>query len=373
MSSNAPRTVRSLSPGAFDPAGHEHATHRRLVERVAELLGLPQGAELLVQHIDPAASAAPTYFVPLQTISTALASACGIHGTDDLFGGVVPHLHVGTKLITHGLVSPGSIAPEGWSMPFARAVEHVVLRGYSVFDADDLRRAAAMLLADGAVRFKQPGGIGGEGQQVVASPEQLATACTAADDAGLWRDGLVVEQNLGGVTTFSVGQVELAGTRMSYVGRQELTPNHQGSPVYGGSELWCVRGDFDALDAFEPDARLALAIRQARTYHEAALRNFPGIVLSRANYDVAQGTDAKGNWCSGVLEQSWRVGGASAAEIEAVAVLVQQPRRQRVRTRTVERYGDAVAPAGALVLFQGDDPRHGRMLKYAQVIPDATA
>jgi hypothetical protein len=73
-----------------------------------------------------------------------------------------------------------------------------------------------------------------------------------------------------------------------------------------------------------------------------------------------------------VLEQSWRIGGASAAEIEAVAILLHQPSRQVVHALTSEIYGPhATAPPDAIVLFHGNDPHNGPLLKYAQVIAHA--
>ena len=48
------------------------------------------------------------------------------------------------------------------------------------------------------------------------------------------------------------------------------------------------------------------AIDQARGYHTAALASFRGMFASRCNYDVVQGIDDRGQWRSGVLEQSWR-------------------------------------------------------------------
>ena len=42
---------------------------------------------------------------------------------------------------------------------------------------------------------------------------------------------------------------------------------------------------------------------------------FPGLFASRCNYDVVTGADGVGKHHSGVLEQSWRAGGASGAEI----------------------------------------------------------
>ena len=44
---------------------------------------------------------------------------------------------------------------------------------------------------------------------------------------------------------------------------------------------------------------------------------------SRRNYDVVAGLDARGQRRCGVLEQSWRVGGASPAELVALAAFLQ--------------------------------------------------
>jgi hypothetical protein len=114
------------------------------------------------------------------------------------------------------------------------------------------------------------------------------------------------------VTTYSVGQVRVDDLVATYCGTQSLTRNNHGDSVYGGSTLLVARGDFDALLTLDlaPFARRAIA--QARVYDEAALRCFPGLFASRRNYDVANGIDAHGRQCSGVLEQSWRVGARAA-------------------------------------------------------------
>lgn len=370
MQNPSSRMVRYLFSHDLASAEHEHAAHLRLATRLAKLLQLPLGDEWMESD----SSCGGIYFVPNHTLSCVQASACGIRCADDLFGGAVPELHMGTKVITHGLVSCGAKSPPGWRESFPLAVSDVVLHGYSVFDRGDLGRAGEELLEEGPFRAKQPSGMGGQGQQIVTSRAQLAALMNSSSAANqnLVREGLVLEENLDEVVTLSVGQIRLAGIQMSYFGTQSSTPDNDGEAAYGGSELWCVRGGFDALDTLEPDANRRLAIRQARTYHEAALRCFPSIILSRANYDVAQGQNAQGHWRSGVLEQSWRAGGASAAEIEAVSLFLQQPQRQFAHVRTVERYGEAVAPPGAIVLFHGNDSRNGPLLKYAEVIPDAT-
>ncbi|MFT4102268.1 MAG: DUF3182 family protein [Burkholderiaceae bacterium] len=104
---------------------------------------------------------------------------------------------------------------------------------------------------------------------------------------------------------------------------------------------------------------------------DAALECFPGLYASRRNYDAAQGRDAAGRWCSGVLEQSWRVGGASAAEIGAMLALHADPALQAVRTCSYEVYGEAPRREDATVLYAGNDPELGELTKYVNVTIEA--
>ncbi len=109
---------------------------------------------------------------------------------------------------------------------------------------------------------------------------------------------------------------------------------------------------------------------QARTYDAAAMECFPGLFASRRNYDVAQGVDATGRRRSGVLEQSWRVGGASGAEVAALEALRAGPGLRAVRASTIEIHGQLHAPPpGAMVCFHGEDQRVGSMTKYAVAGP----
>jgi Protein of unknown function (DUF3182) len=162
--------------------------------------------------------------------------------------------------------------------------------------------------------------------------------------------------------------VNVAGWQLSYHGRQRLTRNPRGKEVYGGSSLHLVRGDFDALLRLElPDA-LRTAIEQALVYHRAALATFSGMFASRCNYDVVQGLDDAGVWRSGVLEQSWRIGGASGAEIAALHAFRDHPGLRWVDASTHEVHADGVSlPQGAQVHFDGHDAQAGRLIKYAFV------
>jgi len=352
------------------PRGHEHATHERLSERIARLLRLPFGGEF-----DAASDGHHAcYLVPDDTlVSLASAHALGITSASHLFGGVVPFPYVATKTISHSLPPGAAAVPAGWSTGFGERVRGVVLPGYSAFALDDALRAGTELLRDGAVRVKKAAGIGGGGQAVASDPRQLKDTLETFGAEGAWQDGVVLERNLADVVTHSVGQVVLGGMRVTYCGFQQLTRNHHGHEVYGGSRLQVVRGDFDALlqRHLEPDARLA--IQQARDYHHAAFECFTGMFASRCNYDVAQGLDESGRRQSGVLEQSWRIGGASGAELAALEAFRDDPALRAVCASTTELYdADAVIPPGAVVAFSGIDDRVGAITKYSRIEPDLT-
>lgn len=345
---------------------HDAATRREVGRRLAALKGFDFAGE----HDPKTHYPGPLYFVPSDTILADEAATLGIEGEDDLFGGVVPHRFVATKAITHALVDPAAAAPRGWSHAFARHMEGSVVAGFTVFTLDDARRAARELLERGPVRLKSVLATSGQGQATVESLETLAAELDAQDLSQLSECGLVLEEDLADVETYSVGLARVGELLVSYVGTQGTTPSGKGEEVYGGSDLLFARGGFDALLALDLPQPIRLAVIQASQYDAAATECFPGLVASRRNYDVAQGTNARGKLCSGVLEQSWRLGGATGAEIAAMEAFQEQPDLIEVRACTVERYGDFdPPPAGAAIYFQGVDEAEGPMVKYAMVRP----
>jgi hypothetical protein len=349
--------------GFSDP--HEEATCREIARRLAGL----RGAEFAGVY-DPALPyPAPVYFVPSSTlVGIAPAQALGIGCEHDLFGGVVPHAFIATKAITHPLVRADARAPDGWSHDFPERVRGAALAGFSAFSHADAAEAGARLLELGPVRVKPVRATAGRGQTVVADDAALARALAPMDAAELAVYGLVLEENLQDVTTYSVGQVRVADLVASYWGTQRLTSDGAGEAVYGGSDLVVARGGFDALPALGLAEGARLAVDQARAYDEAADACFPGLFASRRNYDVAQGRDPQGRRRSGVLEQSWRMGGASSAEIGALEAFRADPALQAVRASSMEVHGDgAEPPPHAAVYFRGIDERLGPLLKYAVV------
>ena len=357
--------------GASERAEHDHATCNVIARKLAKLKRFAFAGEY-----DPHADyPRHRYFVPANTlIGVEHARSLGIADDDDLFGGVVPHPFIATKCISHPLVDDDAVAPDGWSGEFARRVRDCVLHGFAAFSLDDALRATVRLFAHGPVRIKRALGIGGCGQTVVHDRREAEAALADADTAEVARYGIALEQDLAQVTTYSVGQARVDRLLASYCGTQHLTENRDGKLVYGGSKLLVARGDYDALLALDHAAAARLAIELARRYDDAAFQCFTGLFASRRNYDVACGLDAGGRMRSGVLEQSWRVGGASSAEVEALAAFAADSRCDVVGASSMELYAmDVTPPPHAIIYFQGIDDRVGPLTKYTVVEPHVHA
>jgi hypothetical protein len=311
------------------------------------------------------------FFVPGDTLLVEETAYLGIHSSNDLYGGVVPHLFMKTKAITHGLTNRHAERPLGWSTVFAERVREIVLPGYTIFSYRDAQLAARRMLKRGPIRVKKPLSASGKDQTVVTSLNELDAVLETVSADEMAAYGLVLEENLRQARTFSVGEVAVGSLRISYYGKQRTVSDNEGRPVYGGSDLVCVRGGWEGLDALPMSSEARAAVVAARLY-DGATEELRGFMASRRNYDVAQGIAADGRPRSGVLEPSWRVGGASSAELAAMAAFAQDPALQIVRASHVEEYGkDRRAPADAVVNFQGEDAEAGPLLRYTTVKPQA--
>src|SRR5262245_16695489 len=307
------------------------------------------------------------FFVPDDTLLLEESSCLGIGSANDLYGGVVPYPFVKTKSITHALVDGAADRPQGWSASFTERVRHIVLAGYTVFSTHDARIAGKRMLRRGSIRVKKPLGASGLGQSLVSSMTELQAVLERIAGDELATYGLVLEENLQEVRTMSVGHIVIDGLEIGYHGTQRTVQDNEGRQVYGGSDLVCVRGGWNALDALPMAAEARAAVGAARLYDEAVVE-YPGFMASRRNYDVAHGLDADGRPRIGVLESSWRVGGASSAELMALAALAQEPAPRIVRASHVQKFGkEHQVPAGATIHFQGEDPEAGPLLRYTVV------
>lgn len=163
------------------------------------------------------------------------------------------------------------------------------LSGYTAFSREDALRTGFDLLERGDLRVKPVLARGGAGQALVQNPAELERKLDYLGEDLL--SGLVLEENLMEVTTYSVGQVRVADLVASYFGTQRLMRDNEGSLTYGGSDLTVARGDFDVLLRSEVSAAARKAVAQARVYDDAAAASFESFLASRRNYDVAQGKD----------------------------------------------------------------------------------
>lgn len=360
---NRSKTVVAHSVNPHAPL-HEVETNRELARWLAQILGFEYGGSYDQQQH----AGRDLYLLPTQTlIGAEAARALGVKGPEDLWGGYVEHDFICTKAITHGLLNKHAVAPNGWSPFFAQLTRGAVLDGVSVFSLKDARPAAEHLLYAGPIRFKPIHACAGRDQRVIHSLGQFDEVVADPEAQLLFRDGVVLEQNLREVKTQSVGQSFINGKVLSYCGVQHLTRDSKGLEVYGGSDLLVVEGGYIELLRLELSDDVREAVRLAQVFDEAAGQAYPSFFASRRNYDIAQGLDAGGQPRGGVLEQSWRMGGASSAELAALQVFVEDPSTRAVRVSSVETYIDQPLPPGAKEVYRGPAHNAEFLLKYVTV------
>lgn len=357
-----PRTAVALLQTGPPGSEHERRVHLHLAGCIGELLGLPFTGVRRSNQLEP-----QLFLIPDATL---IAPQPDIRSEADLYGGVVSEPFMATKAISHPLIDRHAAAPAGWSEEFMHLAAQAVLPGYSAFDRADALRAGRKLLASGALRGKRVQARAGRGQQIIHDLEQLRQWLDTLDCEEIRTDGVVLEQNLEQVRTYSVGQTRIGPHLASYFGQQQLTTANDGATVYGGSDLYVVRGDYQHLLQQLGSPLAEAAITRARHYERAAELSFPGFIASRRNCDIATGTLPSGQPGIGVLEQSWRIGGASSAEIHALLAFAEDPLLQRIRASSWEVYGDnPPIPDNGLVLYQGDDPETGPITKGVTIQP----
>ncbi|MFY1854801.1 DUF3182 family protein [Achromobacter xylosoxidans] len=349
---------------------HEVASHDALAARLAALLG---GRHVPDYRPSRHRGGPVPYYVPDRSIAgAARAAILGIAGVADLYGGVVPHAFVATKSISHGLTRPDAPAPAGWVASLADALGDAVLAGYTAFRPEDALAGGLRLLQRGPVRLKPADATAGRGQEVASDADALRQALERQCARTMGRLGLVIEEDLDEVETCSVGWSKVGKMEIAYVGTQSLTPDNAGCLVYGGSELRVARGGFDALRRLDLADRERRAIDLACQYDAAVSAAYPALIASRRNYDVAFGLGADGRPRAGVLEQSWRAGGASIAELAAMQAFALSPALREVRAATRERYGaDEPAPITQRLVFHGHDAAVGPISKSGGILEAA--
>lgn len=342
---------------------HEYVRNVSLVSTIARILDFPQ------RSIERISSGDSLYMVSNHClVQNDVAPNWRISGPEHIFGGVVPERFVSTKSIMHGLVKEMAHRPARWSSALERVAERCTLPGYTVFSLQDAHEAGTRLLALGHIRIKDPLANGGHSQWIATSTQEVYDILRRhCNETYNWQAGLVMELNLSEATTRSVGHVQIGGHYMSYYGRQHHTINNAGESDYGGTDIVAMRGSF--IDLFQSPLPFYLthAVEMVMHFDEAVTEAFPDAIISRHNYDIIEGFDSRGIFRSGILEQSYRIGGASSAEVAAVYAFAEDPALVRVYASSKERYGGREIPSGATIHFDGIDPDMGRMQVYTTI------
>src|SRR5262249_42070200 len=191
----------------FSRLGGPMYTHERVtLSVVAEAIAQIKGAKFAGLYDDAKMYSGNVFFVPDDTLMLDEASCLGVRLPTDLFGAVVPYPFAKTKAITHQLIDPSADRPKGWSSSYTEMGQDVALPGYTAFSVDDAGTAAARLLSSGPIRIKEPLAAGGAGHTVATTIDEVEAFLEAFPETAITADGLVVESNLRGVTTVSIGQ-----------------------------------------------------------------------------------------------------------------------------------------------------------------------
>jgi Protein of unknown function (DUF3182) len=292
----------------FSRFGKPLQTHHKIVldlaaKTIAKIKGYDFGG-----HYDPTRDyPGPLYFVPDDTVLLNEASCLGIRYSNDLYGGVVPYLFAKTKAITHGLVDRHAERPLGWCSAFAERVREIVLPGYTVFCSRDARVAASRMLTRGPIRLKKPLSASGRDQTVVTTWNELDAVLEKVTEDEMATYGLVLEENLRQVRTLSIGEIAVGSLRLSYHGTQRTVSDNGGRPVYGGSDLVCMRGvGWEAIDALPMLPEVRAAVVAARRYDEAtgssmASRHRAGTTMSLRESALTVGHDQECSSLRGAL------------------------------------------------------------------------
>lgn len=311
---------------------------------------------------------------------------------------LLPRLN--NKVQVHLPMCEGDV-PEWYDLEFPRRIEQVTLPGYSCFSTPAFGVACEKLLEQYAsVRIKDPTAFLGYGQTVVASPEDLV--CLKAEyhrrfgvelAEALQIHGLVVEANLTDVDAWSVTVTHTPAGAFTTLGRVVAEkvdlPGGGHEDWYAGTSGVVVNGGIESLSKI-PDRGIAVEDPvRGETYNihadqgivAAADQYFAGMSAwrsegisgSRINLDILRGQlrmrDGDTRVIAGVLEETQRMGGASALELAGFQQLQRTPgakyalRSLRVAfTReTAQAYEAHIAAAKhGVVLWNGYDASKGR-------------
>lgn len=339
--------------------------HHLLSQRFAALLNLALITDPKIQELKDLAAC---YYLPNQILLQDQAIALGIYSLNDLYGGVVPYEFLKDKSLTHPIYHISMNRPEGWNNQLGVYLKPYVLDGFSAFTTQDVLWAAQGMIDSGPIRLKLASTTSEQSHWVFSHHAEFIKFINQMQDHPLFKQGMVVEEDLRNTTTFSIGQTEIGGLLISYCGEHVLTTNLNGEKTYGGANLFVVRGNYNQLhDALTfPIHREALHL--TRQYEQLIFETFPLLYASRRNYTVLYGVNAKRQVRLGVLKPSWCMGNTSMAELLALEAFCATPKLKSINTWTRDHYVETFSCLTSSELAHDlDESPVGFIVKYAGV------
>ena len=315
----------------YTPSGIPEPYNAYIRERNANVgkhLAEIQGTVFSGEYTDTPKASTDKFYVPAKTLPISIAENLGIVTSEDLYGGVVEHAIFATKSVLHPTLYSNSPAPGIYPRNFASVLteRNLVLPGYTTFDSSQQEafQIFNLLREQGfVVRLKEPDQSDGDGQAVISDTQYLRNLLDRYPGEVIFQKGLILETNVQNGKTVSIGQTSITGKDYTHIAFQKDI-RQNGRTIYGGATMMIFKGNLENLIqnyAFDPDVTIAL--KQSYQIHQAYGELDPK--LSRASYDVLQGFDSKGNFLSGVTDQTFRLGGSSPAEVLAIEYLNNKP------------------------------------------------
>jgi len=246
------------------------------------------------------------------------------------------HVH---KTILHTIAT--GFKQRSQSEEVCKGVEgRFVLPGYSAYDAEQAQRAFNLLLQEhGRVRLKAANESDGNGQISFETQDMFNNYITH----GIGREGVVLEPDLYHPATYSVGFCVLNNIQYSFVAQEKKATRSNGTDEYRGADATVCAGPIEELRKFAQNTQQNEAIELASGFHNVYSHVDP--IASRLSFDVIMGEDFRGNYQSGVVDITGRIGGTCPAIMEAIPHLMSGARS--VRSEVNLNYADSpdVAPA----------------------------
>lgn len=289
---------------------------------------------------------------PHKSLPVSAGEELGVTSQNQIFGSVIEPIYA-EKSIFHPLINKPEVAPRNFPHKFPKQLfeSKATLPGYTVFCLDDALSAFELLKLQGVVvRLKDPQGSSGTKQLIVASRTEVEEFVKSIDPSKLKALGLVLESNLinssdpkAALRAYSAGWTVIDGKIYSYIGEQMF--GETGTvDRYLGTKLYMVRGTTNNLIDFAKEKKLQ-SILQCLSKVKRAMVFLPYLIGSRINFDFLVGipeTLPANRYIKErtyVVEQSFRVGGATPAELLGIQYLNTHKNAEIVTAISRVHYG----------------------------------